>query len=84
MPHINFNLYHYERDNPVRYLDPDGRADENYFTTCDAVIAFGKLSVDTNPVVSASVWIASMIIDYFADASKRKIESFIQYTCSKE
>ncbi len=68
----------------MRYLDPDGRADENYFTTCDAVIAFGKLSVDTNPVVSASVWIASMIIDYFADASKRKIESFIQYTCSKE
>jgi len=126
----------------VKYLDPDGRADENYFTTfggngkfaykhnnrsvienidieslafyslntselyylatqknksdlitfiqdslhlsselislCDAVIAFGKLSVDTNPVVSASIWIASMVIDYFADASKREIESFIQ------
>ncbi len=25
MPHINLNLYHYAGNNPVKYLDPDGR-----------------------------------------------------------
>ena len=28
MSHINCSLYHYEGNNPVKYLDPDGRADK--------------------------------------------------------
>ncbi len=44
--HINFNLYHYIGNNPIRYLDPDGRMEEetaavdSFLSNADQITSF--------------------------------------------
>ena len=45
---VNFNLYHYAGNNPVKYIDPTGKADKKNQFTVEEVYFFGYGTIDTN------------------------------------
>jgi hypothetical protein len=53
---VNLHLYHYAGNNPVKYVDPDGRADDELPTTwTEPVFIFGVTGSATFPLLSAAV-----------------------------
>ena len=44
--HINFNLYHYAGNNPVRYVDPDGKFAETAWDVFSLAAGIASLVAD--------------------------------------
>ena len=45
---VNFHLYHYAGNNPVKYTDPTGKADRKNHFTVEEVYFWGYGTIDTN------------------------------------
>ena len=74
--HINFNLYHYAGNNPVKYLDPDGRICCSYYDYYN-----GKYGITTYSLgESKALNICYSILDFYpfgtGEIGKRAAEFF--------
>ena len=75
--HINFNLYHYAGNNPVKYVDPDGKSDDPYSVTgrymgepqCPSINILVKLSENKN----SNYALVGTLTVYYADYKESKL-----------